>query len=122
MNVPPIRPRALLVLTHLPDEVSAQALATTLVTGRLAACVSVLMPCRSVYRWRGRIETAPEVPLLIKTTAERYAELETAIRAGHPYELPDIIAVPIDRGLPGYLDWVAAETLAESAEENPARC
>ena len=105
--------QALLVLTNLPDQASAQALATTLVTERLAACVNLLAPCRSIYRWQGTIESAEEVPLLIKTTSERYAALEAAIRARHPYELPEIIAVPIDHGLPEYLAWVTAETLVE---------
>ena len=105
--------QTLLVLTNLPDQASAQALATTLVTERLAACVNLLAPCRSIYRWQGAIESAEEVPLLIKTTSERYAALEAAIRARHPYELPEIIAVPVDQGLPEYLAWVAAETLVE---------
>lgn len=100
----------LLVLTTLPDAYSAHALAGALVEARLAACVNILAPCRSVYRWQGKTENAEEVPVLIKTTAARYAALEAAIRARHPYELPEIIAVPIDRGLPAYLDWVAAET------------
>ncbi|MHB1358155.1 MAG: divalent-cation tolerance protein CutA [Rhodocyclaceae bacterium] len=97
---------SLLVLTNLPDEASAHSLATALIEAKLAACVNILAPCRSVYRWQGRIEDAAEVPLLIKTTAERYAALEAAIRAQHPYELPEIIAVPIERGLPDYLSWV----------------
>ncbi|MEW6164990.1 MAG: divalent-cation tolerance protein CutA [Pseudomonadota bacterium] len=101
---------ALLVITNLPDAASARALAGALVEARLAACVNILAPCRSVYRWEGRLEDAEEVPLLVKTTAERYAELEEAIRARHPYELPEIVAVPIERGLPDYLAWVAAET------------
>lgn len=101
---------ALLVLTNLPDAASARALAGALVEARLAACVSMLAPCRSVYRWQEKIEDAEEVPLLIKTTAERYAALEAAIRARHPYELPEIVAVPIQHGLPDYLAWVAAET------------
>lgn len=101
---------ALLVLTNLPDAASARALAGALVEARLAACVNILAPCRSVYRWQDKIEDAAEVPLLIKTTAARYAALEAAIRARHPYELPEIVAVPIARGLPGYLAWVAAET------------
>ena len=105
--------QTLLVLTNLPDQASARALATTLVSERLAACVNLLAPCRSIYRWQGAIESAEEVPLLIKTTTERYPALEAAIRAGHPYELPEIIAVPIDHGLPEYLAWVAAETLVE---------
>ena len=116
------RCQTLLVLTNLPDEASAQALATALVTERMAACVNILAPCRSVYRWQGEIESAQEVPLLIKTTTARYAALEAAIRARHPHELPEIIAVPIAHGLPEYLSWVAAETLAEKPDGNPAPC
>ncbi|MBM3390404.1 MAG: divalent-cation tolerance protein CutA [Betaproteobacteria bacterium] len=101
---------ALLVITTLPDAETARALAAQLVEQRLAACVSIQSPCQSVYRWEGRIEDAEEVPLLIKTSAARYAVLEEAIRAYHPYELPEIVAVRIDRGLPGYLAWVAEET------------
>ncbi len=113
--------QTLLILTNLPDEASAQTLASHLVEARLAACVNVLAPCRSVYRWQGALEDAREVPLLIKTTAARYAALEAAIRASHPYELPEIIAVPVARGLPEYLSWVAAETLP-AATESPAAC
>lgn len=102
--------QTLLILTNLPDEASAHALATALVSERLAACVNVLAPCRSTYRWRGAIESAQEVPLLIKSTAERYAALEAAIQARHPYELPEIIAVPVAHGLSAYLAWVGAET------------
>lgn len=100
----------LLVLTNLPDEASAHALAEHLVDARLAACVNLLAPCTSVYRWQGAVERATEVPLLIKTTAAAYAALEAAIRARHPYELPEIVAVPVVLGLPDYLSWVAAET------------
>jgi periplasmic divalent cation tolerance protein len=101
---------ALLVLTNLPDSASASALAEHVVAERLAACVNILAPCRSVYRWQGKVEAAEEVPLLIKTSAYRYAALEAAIRARHPYELPEIVAVPINHGLPAYLDWLAVET------------
>ena len=100
---------ALLVITNLPDADAARKLAQTLVERNLAACVNILAPCLSVYRWSGKIENAAEVPLLIKTTAARYADLEAAIRAAHPYELPEVIAVRIERGLPEYLAWVAAE-------------
>lgn len=100
----------LLVLTNLPDRDAAHALARALVQRRLAACVNVLAGCSSVYRWDGDIEEAEEVPVLVKTRATRYPELEAAIRALHPYELPEVIAVPIVRGLPEYLDWVAEET------------
>ncbi|WP_332673473.1 divalent-cation tolerance protein CutA [Aromatoleum sp.] len=105
----------LVVLTNLPDAASAHALASRLVELRLAACVNILAPCRSVYRWQGAVEDAEEVPLLIKTTDERYAALEAEIRARHPYELPEIVAVPLGRGLPAYLDWVAAETSPASS-------
>ena len=100
----------LLVITNLPDRAVAEQLADTLIGQQLAACVNILAPCRSVYRWKGAVQHDEEHPMLIKTTAERYAALERAIRAGHPYELPEIIAVPIERGLPAYLEWVAAES------------
>ena len=101
---------ALLVLTNLPDRSAAETLAARLIETRVAACVNVLAPCRSVYRWKGAVQHDEEHPMLIKTTAEGYAALEAAIRAGHPYELPEIIAVPIERGLPAYLAWLADET------------
>jgi len=102
----------LLVFTNLPDRASAERLADLLLEQRLAACVNILAPCRSVYRWKGAVQHDEEHPMLIKTSAERYGELERALRQGHPYELPEIIAVPIEQGLPAYLDWVAAETKA----------
>jgi len=100
----------LLVFTNLPDRASAERLAELLLEQRLAACVNILAPCRSVYRWKGALQHDEEHPMLIKTSAERYGALEQALRQGHPYELPEIIAVPIEQGLPAYLDWVAAET------------
>lgn len=102
----------LLVLTHLPDAEAAEALAVSLLENRLAACVNILAPCRSLYHWQGKREEAVEVPLLAKTTAARYPALEAAIRQRHPYELPEIVAVPVTRGLPDYLAWVATQTTA----------
>jgi periplasmic divalent cation tolerance protein len=102
--------QALIVLTVLPDRAAAERLADLLVAGNIAACVNLLAPCRSVYRWQGAVQHDEEHPLLIKTTAERYAALEDAIRANHPYELPEIVAVPIERGLPAYLAWIDSET------------
>jgi len=104
---------ALLVLTNLPDRESAERLAQTLIEQRLAACINILAPCRSVYHWREALQNEDEHLMLIKTSAERYVELEAAIRAAHPYELPEIVAVEIKRGLPAYLDWVAAQTGAK---------
>src|SRR5204862_962510 len=100
----------LLVLTKLPDRAAAERLADLVIEKQLAACVNILAPCRSVYRWKGAVQHDEEHPMLIKTTVERYAALEEVLRSSHPYELPEIIAVPIGRGLPAYLDWVAAET------------
>jgi periplasmic divalent cation tolerance protein len=103
-------PQTLLVLTNLPDLASAQALARSLVEQKLAACANILPAVKSVYRWQGALEEADEVSVLLKTSEARYAELEAAIGALHPYAVPEIIAVPIVAGLPAYLAWVAAET------------
>lgn len=100
----------LLVMTNLPDQASAQLLAQKIIESRLAACVSQLSPCTSTYRWQNTIETASEIPLLIKTTQTAYPNLEKMIRSSHPYELPEIIAVPVSAGLPAYLSWVTQET------------
>lgn len=104
---------AILVITNLPDRDSALKLAQHLVGQRLAACVNVLGECSSVYRWQGQIETAHETPVLIKTRTACYDDIEAAVRAHHPYELPEIIAVPICAGSPSYLAWIAAETTAD---------
>jgi periplasmic divalent cation tolerance protein len=107
----------LLVLTNVPDRETARTLASTLIEVRVAACVNILAACTSVYRWQGKIETAEEIPLLIKTTVARYAALEAVIRRLHPYELPELIAVPLAQGLPGYLQWVADAVIEEPLEE-----
>jgi periplasmic divalent cation tolerance protein len=96
----------LVVLTNLPDRGAAVRLAQELVERRLAACVNVLGECTSVYRWKGAIENAQEVPVLIKTRTALYEELEAAIVELHPYEVPEIIAIPLVRGFAEYLEWV----------------
>ncbi|PKO89611.1 MAG: divalent-cation tolerance protein CutA [Betaproteobacteria bacterium HGW-Betaproteobacteria-12] len=101
----------LLLITNCPDEGVANALALTLVEEKLAACVNILPRVQSLYRWQGAVESASEIPLLIKTTSARYAALESRISELHPYDVPEIIAVPISRGLPAYLNWLAEETL-----------
>lgn len=103
----------LLLLTNLPDEASAGVLAAHLVEHRLAACVNQLAPVHSVYRWQGQVEQTTEVPLLIKTTRERYAAVEAAVRALHPYDVPELIGVPVEIGLADYLDWVVQESTPE---------
>lgn len=105
----------ILVLTTLPERFAAEALARELLEARLAACIHVGATLRSLYHWRGEIETAEETPLTIKTRATLYAPLEAAILARHPYELPEIIVVPISHGLPAYMQWITAET--ETADD-----
>ena len=97
------------VLTNLPDSESAFNLARELVHLRLAACANVLSPATSFYRWDGHEEQATEHPVLLKTSLLRYPELERAIRQRHPYELPEIIAWPVEPVLPEYLAWVERE-------------
>jgi periplasmic divalent cation tolerance protein len=100
----------LLVLTTFPQREAAESLARELLAARLAACIQIGATVQSLYHWRGEIETADETPVAIKTRSGLYSQLEAAIRARHPYELPEIVAVPISHGLPAYLDWITAET------------
>ena len=101
---------ALLVVTNCPNEAVAARIALAIVEQGLAACVNQMAPVNSVYRWQGSVERATEVPLLIKTTRERYGDLEQAIRQLHPYDVPEIIALPIVSGYAAYLRWIEAET------------
>lgn len=103
---------AILVLTSLPDVDTARRMARELVEARLAACVQIGASVESLYHWRGRLETATESPLAIKTRADAWPELSRAIRERHPYELPEIVAVPVIDALPDYLDWIDRETRA----------
>lgn len=100
----------LIVITNCPDEATADRIARSVVEQRLAACVNRLAPVQSTYHWQGVIEEAVEVPLLIKSTRERYPELEAAIRSLHPYSVPEIVAVPVVAGYAPYLRWVDDET------------
>jgi periplasmic divalent cation tolerance protein len=103
-------PEVLVVLTNCPDEEVAERIARALVDNRLAACVNQLAPVNSIYRWRGVVEEAVEIPLLIKCTRERYPAVEETIRQLHPYTVPEIIAVPVVAGFAPYLRWVDDET------------
>jgi len=105
---------ALLVITHAPDRAAATALANALLAERLAACVNIGATVDSIYHWRGGIETATEVPLAIKTRTALYSNVEDVIRKIHPYDTPEIIAIPIVGGEPRYLGWLAAETTGPS--------
>ena len=100
-----------LVLTNLPDREAALELARTLVEKRLVACVNVLAACTSVYRWKAGVQTESEVPVLLKTHRARYESVQQEILALHPYELPEIIAVPIHTGQANYLKWIDSSLL-----------
>lgn len=102
-------PAAQLVLSTCPDRDTAERLARLLVERRLAACVNIVPGLVSVYRWQGEIHRDAECLLLIKTDTERYPALETALRAAHPYELPEIVAVTISNGSTDYLRWITTE-------------
>jgi periplasmic divalent cation tolerance protein len=100
----------LLVLCTCPDQASAQTIAERVVDEGLAACVNILPGVTSVYQWQGQRETSQELQLLIKTSAAAYDRLEQRISALHPYELPEVIAVPIQTGLTAYLGWIEQQT------------
>ena len=101
-----------MVLTTLPERADAEALARELLAARLAACIHIGAAVQSLYHWKGEIETASEIPMTIKTRADLYTKVESAIRARHPYELPEIVAVPITDGFPAYVEWILAEAAA----------
>lgn len=105
----------LLAISNAPDVETAHTLARALIEERLAACVNILGPCQSVYRWQGAIEEAQEVPLLIKTSKRRFAALSRRLRELHPYEVPELIAISPDAALPAYADWVLRETRPQRA-------
>ena len=102
---------ALIVCTHVPDHALAMVLARALLDQRLAACINIGAPVMSIYHWRDRIETGQEVPVVIKTRSALYSNVEAAIRKLHPYDTPEIIAIPVIEGDARYLAWLAAETL-----------
>jgi len=95
-----------IVFCTVPDTDTGHRIAAQLVEYGLAACVNLIPGIESVYRWKGQLEKASEILLMIKSRSADYTEVEAAISALHPYELPEIIAVPLSNGLAGYLDWV----------------
>ena len=100
------RMTVLVCLTTCPDAATAERIAEALVGEGLAACVNLLPGVTSVYRWQGAVERSTEVLLIIKTTESGFAALRDRLLELHPYELPELIAVPVGPGLPAYLDWV----------------
>ena len=113
-------PEALLVITTLPDQSAAEQLANTLVETGLAACVNIGAAVTSIYRWDNRLQRGTEVMLTIKTTSARYPALERAIANGHPYELPEVLAVPVTAGLAGYVEWII-DSVGPAGEDSGSR-
>jgi periplasmic divalent cation tolerance protein len=107
---------ARIVLTTVGRMEKAEQLARTLVERRLAACVNIVGPIRSIYRWKGKIENDKEYLLLIKTTAERAAELESAFADLHPYELPELVELGVEDGGASYLAWIGAQVTRDEAQ------
>src|SRR6476619_1634398 len=101
---------AIVVLMTASNGEEAARLADMLVGAHLAACVQILPEMESVYRWQGKIERAPEVLLLAKTTRAKFEELEREVRALHSYDTPEIIAIPVVAGSPSYLAWLKQAT------------
>jgi len=95
-----------IILNTCPNHDTAKQIAESLVTRGLAACINILPGVESVYKWKGQVECEQEYLLIIKTRADAYSSVEQAILKQHPYELPEIIAVPLANGLPAYLAWI----------------
>ena len=97
----------LIILNTCPDKESANRVANTLVENRIAACVNIIPGLTSVYHWQGKIERSEEYLLVIKSTQTAYEQVESTIRLTHPYELPEVIAVPLTTGFAPYLAWIS---------------
>ena len=95
-----------IVLSTAGSQDEARKIARALVDRRLAACVNLVAPVESIYRWQGKVETAQEWLLVIKTIAEKFPQVRDVIRELHSYDLPECIMLPIDDGSPGYLEWI----------------
>ena len=105
-----------IVLTSVPEGDEGEALARRLIDDRLAACVNLLAPMTSFYRWKGVVERDVERQLVVKTTQDRVPEIRSRLAAMHSYELPEFLVLPVADGSPGYLEWVRNETVVRDAE------
>jgi periplasmic divalent cation tolerance protein len=108
---------AMIVFSTFPDEKTALNAANILIDKKVAACASIMPGLTSIYRWKGQIANSQEVLMMAKTTRENYPRLESALKACHPYELPEILAVAAVSGLPDYLQWVTKETSPDNEEQ-----
>lgn len=113
---------SIVIISNVPDSETANRLANELVGRQLAACVNIMPGVQSVYRWQGKLEQASEISLFIKTRRVCYAAVEAAIVSLHPYDVPEIIALPISSGLPKYLQWLAQETTAPASGAACSAC
>jgi len=104
------------IINTCPDIATAEQLAGRLLDAQVAACVNIIPAIRSIYVWKGERQSDNEVILLIKAPGPAYPAIEKLIRENHPYELPEIIAVDIDRGLPEYLSWIQEQTAGSRSE------
>ena len=104
----------LIILCTCPDRTTAERIAETVVSERLAACVNIVPGLISIYRWQGAVQRDSELLLILKTASTLYPRLEARLRELHPYQVPEIIALPIQAGLPAYLDWIAASTAVDA--------
>jgi len=100
------KPAVQLVLTTCPDSSAAERIAEALVGERLAACVNILPIAKSIYRWQGKVESAAELLLVIKAPTRGYRKLQRRLLELHPYELPEVVSVPIAGGFADYLAWL----------------
>lgn len=115
MSDTPTDEAALVCLCACPDADTARTLGRALVDARLAACVQLVPGVESIYRWQGAVETAAEVLLVIKCPRDRFAELQARLVDLHPYDVPELVALPAVAGLPAYLHWVTDSTRAADA-------
>jgi len=102
--------RYIQVSTTVEKKEDADRIAKILVETRMAACVQVIGPIRSTYWWKGKVEEAGEWLCVMKTREELYSDLEASLKAVHPYQVPEIVAVPLTKGSEGYLRWIEEET------------
>lgn len=103
-----------LILSTASAKQEAQEIARTLVERKLVACVNIVGPIESVYRWKGEVENSQEILLLMKTESEKFEAVRDAIKSLHSYEVPEVVQIPIENGLPAYLTWISESVGSES--------